>query len=443
MKKLDLLLRLKNLSILIFIILLLFQAQNVRAQSVGLAGGFANGADVSWLSQMQEDGYIFKNSSGVQENCLKILKEKGINSLRFRVWVNPTNGYNGKKYVAHEAYIADSMGFKVMLDFHFSDTWADAGHQTKPAAWANDSFSQLLKDVYNHVYGMLDTLKTLGVVPAWVQLGNEVDNGMLWPDGKASTNMGNFAKLINSGYNAVKAVDSTTQVIIHLSNGHDDALYRWMFDGLKSNGAKWDIIGMSVYPYWAHLSWQKDDSLALITMKDMISRYNTKVMVCEAGYFYNQPVEANHYLLDLIAKTKSAGGLGVFYWEPECYNWQGYNMGAWDPVNKEPTAALDAFLGIQVTGVTNLKNISSYSFNIYPNPFNPNTTIEYTLPVASNTTVIIYDSLGKEITKLVDGYKDAGTHRVTWSAKDEASGVYLCRIKSGNFFETKKITLIK
>ena len=128
--------------------------------------------------------------------------------------------------------------------------------------------------------------------------------------------MSNFAELIKSGYDAVKAIDTTIQVIVHLSDGHDRDLYRWIFDGLKNNGAKWDIIGMSVYPHWANLPWAVDDSLALITMKDMISRYNTKVMVCEAGFSYDQPVEANHYLLDLIEKTKSVGGLGVFYWEP-------------------------------------------------------------------------------------------------------------------------------
>ncbi len=260
-------------------------------------------------------------------------------------------GYCNKKDVANLAHLQTVWVLKVMIDFHYSDYWADPGKQNKPAAWVGHTLSQLLTDIYNHTYDILDTLKSLGVIPVWVQIGNEVNDGMLWEDGRASKNMNNFAAMINSGYDAVKAVDSTIQVIVHLSNGHDDGLYRWMFDGLKNNGAKWDVIGMSVYPYWANwpngLPWAVDDSLALITMKDMIARYNTKVMVCETGYLYNQPVEANHFLLDLIEKTKSVGGLGVFYWEPECYNWQNYQLGAWDPVTKEPTAALDAFLGLK------------------------------------------------------------------------------------------------
>ncbi len=431
---------LKRSSILFLIFLLIFQFREVNAQ-------FANGADISWLSQMEDEGYIFKDNSGVQRNCLDILKEKGINSLRFRVWVNPSGGYCDKRNVVYMAHRADSMGFKILIDFHLSDTWADPAHQTKPAAWANDSFAQLQTDVYNHVYGILDTLKSIDAVPAWVQIGNETNNGMLWPDGKASANMSNFAALINSGYNAAKAVDSSIQVIVHLSNGHDDALYRWMFDGLKNNGAKWDIIGMSVYPYWANwpnsLSWAVDDSLALITMKDIIARYKTKVMVCEAGYLYNQPVEANHYLLDLIEKTKSVDGLGVFYWEPESYYWQNYNLGAWDPITKEPTIALDAFLGIKATSVLQEKNKLNYEFKIYPNPFNPSTTIEYSLQKSSKTSIDIYNILGEEIVRLVDGYVPAGNHKVNWSAGNISSGVYFCRIISSNFLETKKIVLMR
>ncbi len=428
--------RINNIQAVILIFLLLV-AVKVKAQ-------FANGADVSWLSQMETYNYVFKNSSGVQENCLQILKEKGINALRFRVWVNPQGGLNGKQYVAHEAYIADTMGFKILLDFHFSDTWADPGHQTIPAAWSSDSFSQLQTDVYNHVYSVLDTLKSLGVVPKWVQIGNEVGNGMLWPYGKAPTYMSNFAKLISSGYNAVKAVDTTIQVIVHLEDGHKDALFRQIFDGLKSYGAKWDIIGMSVYPYWAGLTWQADDSLALITMKDMISRYNTKVMVCEAGYLYNKPIDANHYLLDLIAKTKSVGGLGVFYWEPESYNWQGYQLGAWDPNTKEPTAAMDAFLGIDVTSVNTEGSVTpKLNLYIYPNPFNPDTNIEFTIPRSSDVSLSIYNILGEKIASLVDGYKNAGNYNYRWLPESSASGVYFCVLRTGNYWETKKIILMK
>ena len=402
----------------------------------------AGGADIGWLSQMEAQGYKFKDNSGVQRNCLDILKGKGMNALRFRVWVNPGSIYCSKRDVAYMAHRADSAGFKVLLDFHCSDTWADPGHQTKPAAWASDSFPQLETDLYNHIYGVLDTLRSLGVKPAWVQIGNETNDGMLWEDGRASTHMSNFAALIQTGYNAVKAIDSSIQVIVHLSNGHDDAMFRNIFDGLKNNGAHWDIIGMSVYPYWASLPWATDDSLALLTMKDMISRYQTKVMVVEAGYLYNQAAAAKQYLLDLIAKTIAAGGLGVFYWEPESYNWMGYNLGAWDPSTEEPTIALDAF-----TSITSVQAAAAplpgYSLSVYPNPFNPSTRIEYDIPESSHVTITLYTALGEQLATLVDSVESAGHHAVVWSPRNAASGVYFCRISAGRFIRTEKIVFSK
>lgn len=404
---------------------------------------FANGADVSWLPQMEAAGYVFKDRSGTKMNCLDVLKEQGINAIRIRAWVNPVGGYCDTKYVTALAHEADSMGFDILIDFHCSDTWADPSHQATPAAWANDSLPQLLTALYNYVYGVMDTLKSAGVVPKWVQIGNETNNGMMWPLGKATTHMGNFAQMIDTGYAAVKAVDSTTQVIVHLSNSYDDTMYRWMFDGLKSYDARWDIIGMSAYPYWANLPWQTDDSLTLVTMKDMISRYNTKVMVVEAGYAYNDPINANHYLLDLITKTKSVGGLGVFYWEPECYNWQGYQMGAWDPTNEEPTVALDAFLGKYATAVDEPQRPEGFNLHVYPNPFNPSTTIQYDLPVRSRISIVIYNVLGQEVAQLVNGYKSQGYHNLTWSANGLASGVYFCRLSSPDYLAMKKIVFLK
>jgi arabinogalactan endo-1,4-beta-galactosidase len=431
----------RHLPVSILSLLFLFPPQEVHSQ-------FANGADIGWLSQMEAQGYVFNNDSGVQENCLAILKEHGMNALRFRVWVNPAGGWCGKKNVVYMAHRADSLGFSVMIDFHCSDTWADPSHQAKPSAWRNDTFSQLLTDLYNHIYGVLDTLKSIGVVPKWVQIGNETNDGMLWEDGRASTHMSNFAAMIKSGYDAVKAVDTTIQVIVHLSNGHDNAMFRWMFDGLKSNGARWDIIGMSVYPYWANMPWSNDDSLALLNMKDMIARYQTKVMVCETGYLYNQAIAANQFLLDLIVKTKSVGGLGVFYWEPECYSWQNYQLGAWDPGTKRPTVALDAFLGKNAASVKQEKNNLNFDLNIYPNPFNPSTQIHYAVPATSKVLLSVYNLLGQKMRTLVDDVKSTGEYSVLWSGENDgggkaASGIYLVCFAADQVWKTKKIVLMR
>ena len=128
----------------------------------------------------------------------------------------------------------------------------------------------------------------------------------LWPDGKASINMSNFAQLVNAGYNAVKAIDTSIKVIVHISNGYDNSLFRWMFDGLKTNGAHWDIIGMSLYPTAAN--WSTLNAQCLTNMNDMVSRYGKKVMIVEIGMSWTDAPSCNSFIADLISKVKSVTG---------------------------------------------------------------------------------------------------------------------------------------
>ncbi len=312
--------------------------------STGSTTAIVKGADMSWLTQMEASGYKFYNNSGVQQDCMQILKDKGINAIRLRAWVNPADGWCNTADVVAKALRAQKLGMKIMIDFHYSDTWADPGKQTKPAAWANLDFAMLNTTLSTYTISVMTALKTNGITPDWVQVGNETNDGMLWEDGRASKNMANFAALVSSGYNAVKSVSSSTPVIVHLSNGYDNNLFRWMFDGLKANGAKWDIIGMSLYP--STTNWQTYDSQCLDNMNDMVARYNTPVMIVEVGMDASQATTCKSFLTDLIGRVKlvkNSGGLGVFYWEPEAYNWQGYGLGAFDTSGK-PTVALDAFM---------------------------------------------------------------------------------------------------
>ena len=306
---------------------------------------FVKGADISWLTEMEGAGRKFYNSTGTEKECMQLLKDIGMNAIRLRVWVDPAApAWNNTADVVAKAVRAKNLGMKIMIDFHYSDTLADPGHQAKPAVWASQDFNTLKQSLANHTSTVLNALKTSGVTPAWVQVGNETNDGMLWPDGKASTNMNNFAQLVIAGYNAVKAVDASIKVIVHVSNGYDNSLFRWIFDGLKNNGAQWDIIGMSLYPSPAN--WSTLNSQCLVNMNDMVSRYAKDVMVLEVGMSWDQAAACNSFLADLITKVKSVSGgrgLGVLYWEPEAYNnWQGYSLGAFDNSGK-PTAALNAF----------------------------------------------------------------------------------------------------
>ena len=305
---------------------------------------FANGADISWLTEMELAGRKFYTATGTEQECISLLKSLGMNAIRLRVWVNPAGGWNGTADVVAKAVRARNLGLRILIDFHYSDSWADPGQQTKPAAWSGLSLTALQQSVFNHTFEVLTALKAAWVTPEWVQVGNETNDGMLWPEGKASVNMAQFASLVNKGYDAVKAVDNTIKVMVHISNGQDNTLFRWIFDGLKNNGARWDVIGMSLYPEPGN--WSVFNTQCLANINDMIARYDKPVMIAEVGMSWDQPAACRSFLADLIQKVKSVPGnrgLGVFYWEPQCYgNWKGYTKGAFDN-NGRPTAALSAF----------------------------------------------------------------------------------------------------
>ena len=306
--------------------------------------GFAKGADVSWVTEMEKAGRRFYTASGQETECMKLMSELGFNAVRLRVWVNPADGWCNKEDVLVKAFRAKNLGMRLMIDFHYSDVWADPGHQTIPATWQSMNLEELKQAVKQHTTETLNLLKTNGISPEWVQVGNETGNGMLWDIGKADVNMANYAALNNVGYDAVKAVFPEAKAIIHLQGGQDNNLYRWLFDGLKRNGGKWDVIGMSLYP--GENNWQQQNNSCIANIKDMIARYGSEVMICEVGMPWDKSETAKVFLTDLITQAKNIPDnkcLGVFYWEPESYNnWKGYTLGAFDNSGK-PTVALEAF----------------------------------------------------------------------------------------------------
>lgn len=304
---------------------------------------FVKGADISWLTQMETSGKLFYDTNGTTSDLLPLLKGYGINTIRLRVWVNPSGGWNGQQDVIAKAQRAKAAGMRLLINFHYSDSWADPGQQTKPANWQNAPFNSLKDSLAAHTTQVLTALKTAGVSPHWVQIGNETNNGMLWPEGRASTQMANFAALINAGYQASKAVFPSAQVMVHLSNGYDSSLYRWMLDGLVANNAQFDLVGMSLYP--SINDWSVKAEQCRSNMQMVVNRYNKPVMLVEIGMPWDAPEQSRLFIADLIAKTKSLPanqGLGVMYWEPQAYNWQGYTLGCFD-LSGKPTRAMLGF----------------------------------------------------------------------------------------------------
>ena len=317
---------------------------NPRQQEIIPAepGTFAKGADVSWLTQMESEGLVFNSKSGVPTECMKLLKEDcNVDAIRLRVWVNPSTGWNNAHDVLVKARRAASLGLRLMIDFHFSDTWADPGHQQTPAAWADYDLEHLNNAVSSHVTEVLGLLKDFNITPEWVQIGNETRGGMLYPLGSIE-NGNNYAELTNAGYDAVKAVFPDAKVIVHIDSGNNLGLFTYVFDYLKNKGGKYDIIGMSLYPETGKSADYVNKCVSNIS--SLYTKYGKPVMVCEIGMDYDQAEECRDSIASLIAKGRETGHLeGVFYWEPQApagYN-EGYGKGCF--VNGTPTVALDAF----------------------------------------------------------------------------------------------------
>lgn len=312
--------------------------------------GFARGADVSWLTQMEAEGLKFytPGENRQEMECMQLLRDYcGVNAIRLRVWVNPKDGWNNIDDVVLKARRAERLGLRTMIDFHFSDTWADPGHQEMPEAWKGLSFDALTKALADHVTETLTALKNAGVTPEWVQIGNETTPGMMLPVGSVD-NPVQLTALNNSGYDAVKTVFPEAKVIVHLDSGNNQEIYDRMFDLLENNGGKYDMIGMSLYPYWAEQQgetggWQKVAEDCIANIRHLKQKYAKPVMICETGMPYDQGEDCKQ----LITKMMSTGVEGIFYWEPEApdgYN-DGYNLGCFD--NGAPTVALDAFKTVQ------------------------------------------------------------------------------------------------
>ncbi|MGF7230980.1 glycoside hydrolase family 53 protein [Arachidicoccus sp.] len=312
---------------------------------------FVKGADIGWLPQMEASGYTFYNDKGIAQDCFQILKDHGINTVRLRAWVNPSNnpqsGHCSTAETIAMAVRAKKWGMRVMIDLHYSDSWADPSKQVKPAGWVGDDFFHLLSDVYNYTYGVMQGLKNNGVTPEWVQVGNEIASGMIYPEG-STDHWDSLVQLINKGYDAIKAVSPTTKVILHIDQGNNNQRFRTWFDSATVHHAKYDVIGMSYYPYW--LPGKPDYTLSIDdlgnNLKDMVSRYGKEVMVVEVGGEDDQPQNTYDMLMAVQQKVRQVPnneGLGIIYWEPEgARSWSHYPLSAWGNDGK-PTHALDAF----------------------------------------------------------------------------------------------------
>ena len=274
------------------------------------------GADISFLPQLENRGIKFSDN-GTPADAIEIMKAHGFNYIRLRIFNEPANpkGYSPKQgfcdleHTKQMAKRIKAAGMKVLLDFHYSDYWADPQQQNKPAAWLGQDFTTLKKSLYEYTTNVMQQLKDQGTTPDMVQVGNEINHGMVWPEGEIN-NLDSLAQLIYEGVKAVKAVSPSTAVMLHIALGGQNLESKFFLDNMIERNVPFDVVGLSYYPKWHGTLDDLKNNMA-----DLAKRYKQQVMVAE----YSQlKKEVN----DIAFDVPNGKALGTFIWEP-LSTWEG------------------------------------------------------------------------------------------------------------------------
>ena len=348
--------KLKNILRIVYIsIFLLFavEAQFLHANSEEVlcyqssdSIEFIKGADVSFIPQIEDSGGVYKEND-IPQDPLKIFKDHGFNYIRLKLWHTPTENYNNLEKILYMAERIKDRELKFLLNFHYSDTWADPGKQYKPAAWEGLLFEALKDSVYEYTKKVLRALYDQQTLPDIVQIGNEITPGMLWNDGRVGGSYDtpqqweNLGELISAGIQGVREscdAGDSVRIMIHIDRGGDNGGCRWFFDNLESQNVEYDIIGLSFYPWWHGTLSQVEANL-----NDLAARYNKELIIVETAYPWtlqwfddvNNIVGSSDQLhsgypatvdgqaaflrdlINIIRNVNNQKGIGLFYWAPE------------------------------------------------------------------------------------------------------------------------------
>ena len=309
------------------------------------------GADISSLKKSEDKGGVYAYADGTAADALEILRSHGMNYARIRVWVNSPDGYHGEQQLLEMAKRLQEHDIRLLVDFHYSDTWADPGKQPKPAAWQALDFEGLKNALYDHTLDVCSSLKAQGTPPDMVQVGNEINNGMLWPDGSNEKSWEHLAALLKEGYRAVKDCSPDTLIMLHIAEGGNNQQSRWWFDNILEQGVPFELIGISYYPYWHGTLLDLQNNL-----NDIALRYGKDIIVVETAYPFTAEskddtenvitsqvtpgypftpegqVKMLEAVMNVVRAVPDGRGLGVFWWDA---TWTAVEGNGWDPTAPE------------------------------------------------------------------------------------------------------------
>ena len=412
--------------------------------------------------------------NGNQIDPIQEFNSKGINTVRLKIWHNPLLNYNDLESVLEIAERVKNADLDLLLDFHYSDTWADPSNQNKPAAWENLNFETLCDSIEQYSRYVITKLKNQNTLPKYVQIGNETDCGFLWPDGYVcgeSNNDIQWNKLRDLFMHAIEGVNTaldfedSLKIISHVSSGGN-----WFFGNLLEEDIPIDILAISYYPMWHGTLADLNQNINMLA-----TQFGKPVLVVETAYPFTLSWNDNtnnilgletqlldgyeaseegqlSFLYDLISLVHDNDfGYGICYWAPDWIStsqfgspWENQALFDFDGQLLDAVSVFDdANVSVQTKNEYSIGGI----FN-YPNPFNPVTKLRYTIPKNSLVSIIIYDMLGRQVKTLVNQTQNAGYASVIWDATNDygkpvSAGIYLYQIQTGEYIQTKKMVLLK
>ena len=434
---------------------------------------FMKGVDLSMLKQVEDNGGLFYDNVN-QIDPIQEFNSKGINTVRLKIWHNSLLNYNDLESVLEIAERVKNADLDLLLDFHYSDTWADPSNQNKPAAWENLNFDTLCDSIEQYSRYVITKLKNQNTLPKYVQIGNETDCGFLWPDGYVcgeSNNDIQWNKLRDLFMHAIEGVNTaldfedSLKIISHVSSGGN-----WFFGNLLEEDIPIDILAISYYPMWHGTLADLNQNINMLA-----TQFGKPVLVVETAYPFTLSWNDNtnnilgletqlldgyeaseegqfSFLYDLISLVHDNDfGYGICYWAPDWIStsqfgspWENQALFDFDGQLLDAVSVFDdANVSVQTKNEYSIGGI----FN-YPNPFNPVTKLRYTIPKNSLVSIIIYDMLGRQVKTLVNQTQNAGYASVIWDATNDygkpvSAGIYLYQIQTGEYIQTKKMVLLK
>ncbi len=323
------------------------------AATGAVTGEFMAGADVSHLAFFEDRGIVYREA-GEKLDALEMLRSRGLNCARLRLFTSssqqaqsdPYNSINNLDYTLPLAVRVKQAGLQLLLDYHYSDSWADPGKQTKPAAWTSLDFAQLEQRMYDYNSNTIAAFKAAGAMPEYVQVGNEIIQGLLWPEGKVGGSsdtpaqwqrLGILLKAAIRGINDA-AADTPPKIMIQIDRGGDWAGTRWFFDNLRQQQVEFDIIGQSYYPFW-------HGSLSALRncLTNASARYGKPVVIAETAFPWSNStnifsipatpegqIEFVVELANIVNAVPGNGGIGIIWWSTEYQRLSGTGLAGFD-----------------------------------------------------------------------------------------------------------------